>query len=84
MMNAEIVTHHADGTTDRTEVPASDAHVLAQQLEVLGYHVTGFVTRASLRVELQGAPKIDRVAGPMFSGTPGVVRYEDTRAAVRR
>lgn len=51
---------------------------LAAWLSVRGMAITGKETRTNLRPELQGAPKIAGLTGPMYGG-PGVIRYEDHR-----
>jgi hypothetical protein len=48
---------------------------LISALAILGIKHTGVQTNTRLCTELVGAPKFDKLIGPMYDG-PGVCRYE--------
>lgn len=49
---------------------------LATWCAVRGFVITGVNRNPRQRAELQGHPKIDCLAGPMWGGE-GIIRYED-------
>lgn len=62
-------------TNKSTEKKEGDVATLIEDMKALGFAHTGFNHNPQQREELQGQPKFEDLAGPMWDGD--AIRYED-------